>query len=179
MISKPKIIKFKDYPEFRPNLSPKQIFERGAFGGTYWRPIHSTVTGKNYKNAHKKFPKSWWGKQEVTLPFDEYDKSLNMYGVKVGTTLEFWEDKGWITKYDPYGWIQWYCNFYQGRRTPDDKRQIDRWLGIAGDKGRFKKRLINMIKADKTKYNDYNISPKIRQTLLHWGYEITSYDIKK
>lgn len=30
---------FKDYPDFKPNLSPKQIFSLGTFGGTYWRPI--------------------------------------------------------------------------------------------------------------------------------------------
>jgi len=171
---RPKIIHFKDYPEFKPNLTPKQMFQRGVFGGTYWRPIYSSVTNKNYKNCHKKFPKSWWGNKEVTLPFDEYDKSLNKYGVKVGTTLEFWEKKEWITKYDPYGWVQWYCNFYQGRRTPDDERQIKRWLGIAGDKGRFKTRLKNMLKEQNKKYNDYSVSPKIRQTLLHWAYELNN-----
>ena len=26
------------------------------------------------------------------------------------------------------------------------------------------------------KYNDYSVSPKIRQTLLHWGYELTLKD---
>jgi hypothetical protein len=30
---------FTDYPEFKPNLSPKEIFQSGAFGGTYWREI--------------------------------------------------------------------------------------------------------------------------------------------
>ena len=32
---------FEDHPEFRPNLSPRQIFKLGSFGGTYWRPIKS------------------------------------------------------------------------------------------------------------------------------------------
>ena len=50
---------------------------------------------------------------------------------------------------DPYGWVQWYCRFYKGRRIPDDERQIKRWLAFAGPKGRFKKRLINMIKKRK------------------------------
>ena len=30
------IIKFKDYPEFQPNLTPREIFKLGSFGGTYW-----------------------------------------------------------------------------------------------------------------------------------------------
>ena len=30
-----------------------------------------------------------------------------------------------------------------------------------------------MIKYVASKYDDYSISPKIRQILLHWGYELT------
>ena len=33
-----------------------------------------------------------------------------------------------------------------------------------------------MIKNAGSKYGDYLISPKIRQTLLHWGYELTEKD---
>ena len=47
---------FADYPSFKPNLTPKQILQMGSFGGTYFRPIHSTITNKNYKNVHKEFP---------------------------------------------------------------------------------------------------------------------------
>ena len=43
---------FKDYPDFKPNLTPREIFLMGSFGGTYWRPIYSCVTNKNYKNKH-------------------------------------------------------------------------------------------------------------------------------
>ena len=52
-------ITFKDYPDFRPNLTPREIFKLGSFGGTYWRPIYSTVNKKEYKDRHKKFAK-WW-----------------------------------------------------------------------------------------------------------------------
>jgi len=170
---------FTDHPEFKPNLTPSEIFQLGSFGGTYWRPIYSAITKKKYKNVHKKYPKSWWkGLPDnwLTLPYDEYDKSINKYNVKVGTTLEFWEKSGWITQYNPYGWIQWYCDFYLGRRTPDDKRQIARWLGICGENGRFKKWLVTQIIKQKGKYNDDTISPKIRQTLQHWGYYLTKRD---
>jgi hypothetical protein len=100
---------FKDYPEFRPNLSPREMF-KASFGGTYWRYIYSNITKKEYKNEHKKFPKSWFKgipEDHLTRPWNEYDKNVNRFGVKVGTTLEFWESKHWITKYDPYGWAQW------------------------------------------------------------------------
>ena len=34
-----------------------------------------------------------------------------------------------------------------------------------------------MIKDNGSKYDDYNISPKIRQILLHWGYELKESDV--
>ena len=46
---------FKEYPEFTPNLTPKEIFELGSFGGTYWRPIKSSGLNKTLKNQHKKY----------------------------------------------------------------------------------------------------------------------------
>lgn len=174
---KPKIIHFKDYPNFKPNMTPKQMFKSGVFGGTYWRPIYSGITKKKYKNVHKKYPKSWWqGIPEDYLTSCKCDKKKNKYKVKVGTSLKFWEQKKWITKYHPYGWVQWYCDFYQGKRTKDDERQIKRWERLAGTKGRFKKWLITQIIKKKGKWNDYSISPKIRQTLLQWGYELTKND---
>ena len=33
-----------------------------------------------------------------------------------------------------------------------------------------------MIKNAGSKYDDYSISPKIRQILLHWDYELTKKD---
>lgn len=173
--------KFTDYPDFCPNLSPREIFKLGSFGGTYWRPIYSKITKKSYKNVHKKYPASWWvgiSNDLLTRDWNDYDKSVNNYGVKVGTTLQFWESKGWINKYHSYGWTHWYCDFFMGKRCDDDERQIDRWLKTAGPNSRFRLRLINMIREKKTKYNDYTVSPAIRQTLQHWGVKICSKDMK-
>jgi len=174
----PEII-FSDFPDFRPNLTPREIFKSGAFGGTYWRPIHSKITEKNYNNIHKKYPKSWWKnipENYLTSEWKDYDKNINKYGVKVGTTLEFWEEKNWISEYHPYGWVMWYCDFYRGKRCPDDIRQINRWKKTAGPNSRFRLWLINLIIKSKSKYNDFTISPAIRQTLLHWAYELTLSD---
>ena len=41
---------------------------------------------------------------------------------------------------------------------------------------RFKGKLVKMIKNSSSKCDDYSISPKIRQILLHWGYELTEKD---
>ena len=182
MISPKKIngtYRFDDHPEFRPNLSPREMFKMGSFGGTYWRPIYSSVVNKDLKNIHKKYPKSWWqgiSDDWLTKPWDEYNTAINKYGVKVGTTLKFWESKDWITKYHPYGWVHWYCDFFMGKRSPDDERQIDRWLGLAGPNGRFRKWLVTEIVKKNGTYKDVNISPAIRQTLQHWAYKLTKKD---
>ena len=99
--------------------------------------------------------------------------NVNKYGVKCGTSLRFWENKGWINKIDPYGWFQWYFRYWLGRRSKDVKRQIDRWKKIVS---RFSGKLLKMIRDAGGKFDDYSISPKIRQILLHWGYELTEKD---
>lgn len=177
---------FKDYPDFTPNLTPQEMFELGSFGGTYWRPIYSSVTKKNYKNVHKQYPKSWWKNvPEENLSSSVCDVSKNKYGVRVGTSLKFWEDKGWIMESHPYGWVQWYCDFYMGKRSEDDERQVKRWLALAGPRGRFMRFLVTQVlkKGDKKDWDNPDISPKIRQVLQHWGYKLTKtdfdYEIKR
>ena len=170
-----KRIHFKDYPDFLPNLTPREMFKLGSFGGTYWRPIRSTVVKKNLKNIHKKY--KWWkGIPEDCLSSNEYDKKKNKYGVKVGTSLQFWEGKGWINKQHPYGWVHWYCDFYKGKRCSDDERQVKRWRNLAGGRGRFMRFLVTQIIKKKSKWNDETVSPKIRQVLQHWGYKLTKKD---
>lgn len=171
-------IHFEDYPEFTPNVSPEDIFKKGSFGGTYWRPIYSRITQKHYKNQYLKYPfLKRIDKNLLTRDWKDYNKNLNKYKVKVGTTLEFWEDKGWITSFNPYGWVAWYCDFWMGKRNKEeDERQIKRWLNTAGPNSRFRKWLINDINRNKKKWNDYSVSPKKRQTLLHWAYELTRED---
>ena len=174
-------IKFKDFPEFTPNLTPKEILQLGSFGGTYFRPIHSSVTGKDYRGAWKEFPKDWFQSLDIEtqVASSKYNKEVNKYGVKCGATLQFWEEKDWIKSQDPYGWFQWYCRFYAGRRSGDDERQIDRWLKCAGDTGRWRLFLVGkIIKSGKT-YSDPSVSPKVRQVLQHWGYKLTKRDFQK
>ena len=149
---------------FNPNKTPIEIIKKGAFGGTYFRDIYSSINNKWYRDRWKEFnflrnidPKLYSS--------NYYDANVNKYKIKCGSSLRFWENKGWIHEQDPYGWFQWYCRYYLGRRSSDDDRQIARWNNIVN---RFKSILIRMIKNKNAKYNDYSISPKIRQILLHW-----------
>jgi hypothetical protein len=129
------MIEFSDRPDFRPSLTPREMFLTGSFGGTHWRPIYSAVTRKRYTNQHKKEKDNkgkpcFRGISDELLCQSVYDKTINKYGVKCGSSLEAWEGSGWIHPQDPYGWVQWYTRFYYGRRTADDDRQIKRWKNI-------------------------------------------------
>ena len=93
--------------DFATNKIPVEIIKEGAFGGTYFRDIYSYVNCKWYKSSWKEFNEL----KNIDCKYycsDYYDASVNKYGVKWGTSLRFWENKGWINKQDPYGWFQWY-----------------------------------------------------------------------
>ena len=159
--------------DFGTNKPPVEIIKEGAFGGTYFKDIYFGVNGKWYKNSWKEYDVLDNINQKYYCS-DYYDVSVNKYGVKCGKSLRFWENKGWINPIDPYGWFQWCFRYWLGRRSKDDERQIERWKGIVN---RFKGKLIEMIKKAGNKFDDYSISPKIRQILLHWGYESTESDL--
>ena len=173
------IILFDDYPDFRPNLTPKEVLQMGSFGGTYFRPIYSSVTKSNYGDeVWKELPEDWLEGLNIKKQISSkiYYEEVNTYKVKCGGSLQMWEESGWIKPCDPYGWFQWYCRFYQGRRLEDDERQVGRWLKCAGPRGRWKNNLISKIARAGKKYDDFSVSPVVRQVLQHWGYQLTEAD---
>ena len=154
------------------NKIPVKVIKEGAFGGTYFRHIYSGVTGKQYTKSRKEFNQLKDIDQKYYCS-DYYNVCVNKCGVKCGTLLRCWENKDGINEIDSYGWFQRYFRYGLGRRSEDGKRQINRWRKILS---RFTGTLVNMIKESGSKYDDYSISPKIRQTLLHWRYELTKKD---
>ena len=66
-----------------------------------------------------------------------------------------------------------------GRRCSDDERQIGRWSSLAGPKGRFRSQLCGKIVTAGKAAGDKAVSPVVRQTLHHWGLEITEEKIKE
>jgi hypothetical protein len=173
---------------FRPNLSPKECIQAGIFGGIYFNPRGGRpgILSPSVNISHKEFPADWFeGLSPNAYRGKVYDKSANMYGVNSGKNQAYWESMGWIHPADPRGWFQWYCRYYQGRRMEDDDRQIRRWNGVAGPDGRWKVALMKRIiaKSDngmtlKRAVDDYSVSPKIRQLLLHWGVRVHLKDVR-
>jgi len=123
-------------------------------------------------------PKDWLEGVDIEsmLKSEEYNEDVNKYKVKAGQGLRDWETAGWIRSCDPRGWFQWYCRFYLGRRNGDDDRQVQRWSGVAGPNGRWKKDLVRKIVRSGKSYDDESVSAVVRQTLQHWAYKLTESD---
>ena len=112
--------------DFSPNKKPIEEIWKGAFGGICFRDIYSGINEKWYKKSWKEFDQLR-DIDEKYYRSNYYDVSVNKYGVKCGTSLRFWENKGWINGKDPYGWFQWYFRYWLGRRLKDDEKQLNRW----------------------------------------------------
>lgn len=138
-------------PRFKPELTPEEMLELGVFGGVYMR------------DCRKEFPKNWFAKARLQKAGSyRHDPKLNFFGVNASQPLSVWRQKGWIDSEDPRGWFQWYCRYYQGRRGPDDERQIKRWLAMRRHIAQIEKRCWQ---------GDFGCHRRQRQALLHWAYD--------
>ena len=63
-----------------------------------------------------------------------------------------------------------------GTSLVEDQTMIKEKLVEGEIVSRFKGKLVKMIKDAGCKFDDYSISPKVRQILLHWVYELTEKD---
>lgn len=136
------------HPDFRPELTPREMLELGIFGGKYMT------------DCWDEFPASWF--RNAKLCHERHDPELNFFGVNASQPLSIWREKGWIYHEDPRGWFQWYCRYYLGRRCPDDERQIRRWRAVRRHIAQLKKNC---------RRGDVDCRPKQRQALLHWAYD--------
>ena len=93
--------------EFRAHRVPVKVIKEGAFGGTYFRDTYFGVNGKWCRKSWKEFDELRDIDQKYFCS-SYYDVGVNKYGVKFGTSLIFWKNKGWINEIDPYGCFQWY-----------------------------------------------------------------------
>jgi hypothetical protein len=135
-------------PEFKPDLSPKEMLALGVFAGKYMT------------DCRKEFPAAWF--KDAKLAKGHRDPDLNFFRVDASKPLSYWKRKGWIHEDDPRGWFQWFCRYWMGRRMEDDARQIKRWKAIRRHVAQLKKA------CDK---GDLFCRPRQRQALLHWAYD--------
>ena len=136
-------------PEFKPELTPKQMLSLGIFGGKYMT------------DCRKEFPEVWFAKAKLCP--ERHDPAMNYFKVNASKPFWYWRKKGWIYPDDPRGWFQWYCRYYMGRRLPEeDNRQIARWKAM--------RRHISQIYKH-CKSGDTKCRPKQRQAVLHWAYD--------
>ena len=79
--------------DFCANKTPVEVIREDAFGGTYFRDIYPGINGTWYRKSWKEFDQL---KDIDTRSYcsDYYDVSVNKYGVKCGTSLRFWGNKG-------------------------------------------------------------------------------------
>ncbi len=136
------------HPDFKPQLTPKQMLALGVFGGKYMT------------DCGREFPGSWFAKAKLCREF--HDPKLNCFGVNASQPLSYWKRKGWIYPEDPRGWFQWYCRYYMGRRCPDDERQIRRWKAMTRHIAQIRKHC---------RRGDLRCRRRQRQALLHWAYD--------
>jgi hypothetical protein len=136
------------HPDFKPELTPKEMLELGVFGGKY------------LTDCRREFPASWF--KRAKLCSEEHDAKLNFFKVNASQPLSVWKKNGWIYHEDPRGWFQWHCRYYLGRRCPDDERQIKRWRAM--------RRHISQIKTN-CPPGALDCRRRQRQALLHWAYD--------
>lgn len=161
--------------KFEPMLTPLQMVEAGVFGGAYFGE-NCGATPLSTFNYEKLFDILFKGTSSDLYKADKYLPRRNKFKTRSGLTYTQWKDFGWFHPDDPYGWFEWYCKYSLGRVHEDDGRQIDRWYKICGPDGRWRNRLYGMIYEKGTTVDDLSVSPRIRQTLLHWGYEANQED---
>jgi hypothetical protein len=136
-------------PAFTPDLTPAEMLELGVFCGKYMT------------DCRGEFPASWF--EGARLAGGKPDCSLNYFGVRAGSSLKVWREKGWIHPDDPRGWFQWYCRYYSGRRMGgEDTRQIGRWKAF--------RRHAAQVSAN-CEPGDPFCRPRQRQALLQWAYD--------
>ena len=136
------------HPDFKPELTPKEMLELGVFGGKYMT------------DCTNEFPQDWF--TNAKLCHVRHVPELNYFWVNASKPLSYWREKGWIHTDDPRGWFQWYCRYYMGRRCTDDYRQIKRWKAMIRHIAQVRKNCPE---------GHLLCRRKQRQALLHWAYD--------
>lgn len=162
-------IQFRDVVSFVTCYSPLRMIELGIFGLGYFgiRDVDKSSLN-NFLVSVPEFSGQIDDEIKSKIYSDPQVFSQNCYGIKAGLDYSYWQDNEWIHPDDPYGWFNWYIQFYYGRRHEDDFRQIRRYRSFVKRhwgmlKGYCQKAGIPLEQAE----NRYQ---KTCQGLLQWGW---------
>lgn len=163
------VIKFKDNKTFVTCYSPLRMIELGIFGHGYFGI--KAVNEKEFSkilNLIPNFADQIDSEIQSKILLSPQNFSLNRFGINAGLDHTAWIENKWIISDDPYGWFNWYIQFYYGRRHKDDFRQINRYRS-------FVKRHWGMLNGFCEKANvpmdqaEFKYQ-KTCQGLLQWGW---------
>src|SRR5262245_42878779 len=70
------------HPNFRPQLTPKEMLALGVFGGKYMT------------DCAAEFPDAWF--EKAKLCSERHDPKLNYFGINASQPLSVWRNKGWL-----------------------------------------------------------------------------------
>ena len=135
------------HPEFKPELTPREMLELGVFGGKYMT------------DCAREFPASWF--RRAKLCHERHDPKLNHFGVNASKPLSYWKKKGWIYHEDPRGWFQWYCRYYMGRVVLTTSGRLNAGARCAA---------IAQVRQN-CPPGEMDCRRRQRQALLHWAYD--------
>jgi len=155
--------------QFKPTITPREVIEQGAFGGCYFGLPIEEYTNYEYTEL---FNYHFDGLDTSLYLGETYKPKMNKFKIRSGMPYEYWKEMKWMHERDPYGWFEWWCKYDIGLRGEDDNRQISRWQDFCGVNGRWRNRIYNRIHET----GKWEISPRIQQSLLHWGYEVNEDD---
>ena len=157
--SEPK--KFLNLPGFNPHYTPREILELGVFGGTYFVKYRS----------QQGLPKELF-EGLPTIKYDAlvYDKNNNYFQVDAHQRRRDFNMPNDARVLDPFGWFQWYCRFFYGRRSSSDNYRLAQW------KDELETIMFYITKAcevaDKP-LTDLTVEKAWRQQALNFGWDST------
>lgn len=114
-----------------------------------------------YLNSLSNIPADWYIAGKVLSKEEIPDETINKFKVKSRLPLSTWRQNNW-TKTDKFGWFEWYCQYYQGRRLDEDEWQIGRWKSFV---------TLHQSQITLNCKDDLECRPKQKQALLQWAWD--------
>src|SRR6185436_14790425 len=113
-------------PQFRPDLTPKQMLELGVFCGKY------------FTDCRDEFPASWFARAKLSPSGRDCRCNYYFAWTRANACRDGEERAGYIRMIRAAGSLV--LSVYLGRRLPkEDARQIERWKAMRRHVSQFRK----------------------------------------